>query len=233
MVDVALLVAEDLNLDVAGADDHLFEVALAVAKGRLRLAPAFQNLFLQFLRTVDRAHPASAAAPGRLQHQGIADLLGLLGDGLEIVAQNLCRRDDRHARLDGDPPGRGLVAKRAHRLGPRPDEGDARRVAGVDEIRVLGQEAIARVDRVRAAFLRNAYDFIDREIGLHRAKPFSDSVGLVRLEAVKAQLVLFCEDRDGLLTHLVRSPHDADRDFTAVGDENLLEIGHVCWSSRA
>jgi hypothetical protein len=45
-------------------------------------------------------------------------------------------------------PRAGLVAQRAHRLGGRPDEGDARRRAGVDEIGVLGQQAIARMDRI-------------------------------------------------------------------------------------
>ena len=39
-------VAEDLHLDVAGADDHLFKVALAIAKGGFGLAAAFEHLFL-------------------------------------------------------------------------------------------------------------------------------------------------------------------------------------------
>jgi hypothetical protein len=43
------LVAEDLHLDVAGALDQLFQIALAVAEGGLGLAPAFQHLRLQLV----------------------------------------------------------------------------------------------------------------------------------------------------------------------------------------
>jgi hypothetical protein len=46
-----------------------------------------------------------------------------------------------------------------------------RLVAGIDEIGVLGQQAVARVDRVGTAFLGDADDLVDREIGRHRPQP--------------------------------------------------------------
>ena len=42
VIDRPVLVAEDLHLDVAGVEDHLLEVALAVAEGVQRLAPALR-----------------------------------------------------------------------------------------------------------------------------------------------------------------------------------------------
>jgi hypothetical protein len=45
VVDVARDVAEDLHLHVAGAQDHLLEVALAIAEGGLGLAPALAAPF--------------------------------------------------------------------------------------------------------------------------------------------------------------------------------------------
>jgi hypothetical protein len=153
-----VLVAEDLHLDVAGAQDHLLEVALAVAEGGLGLAPALADLLLKLFGAVDRPHAAPAAAPGGLEHQGIADFCGRLRDGLHVVAEDLGRRDHRHARLDGHAARAGLVAERAHGLGLRADEGDAGRFAGIDEIGVLGQKPVARVDRVGAAHLGDADD---------------------------------------------------------------------------
>jgi hypothetical protein len=100
------------------------------------------------------------------------------------------------------------------------------RVAGIHEIGVLRQQAVARVDRVGAAHLGDADDLGDGEIGRDRAQPLADLVGLVGLEPVEAQLVLLGVDRDRPLAQLVGRAHDADRDFAAVGDEDLLELGH-------
>ncbi len=49
MVHATMLVSEDLHFDVAGAQDHLFEIAFAVAKGRFSLAPALQHFFFDFV----------------------------------------------------------------------------------------------------------------------------------------------------------------------------------------
>ena len=226
MVDIAVAVAEDLHLDVAGAGDHLLEIALAVAEGGLGLAAAFLDLVLELGLGMNGAHAAPAAAPRRLEHQRIADLFGLGANGVHVVAQNLGRRDDRHAGLDRDAPRAGLVAERAHGLCPGADEGDARGVAGIDEAGVLRQKAVARMDRIGPGLLGHADDLWDREIGLDRPQPLADAVGLIGLEAVQPELVLFGEDRDGLLSHLVGRAHDADGDLAAIGDEDLLEFWH-------
>ena len=61
--NIALLVAQDLHFDVAGAQDHLFQIALAIAKGGLGLAAALADFQLQLIFRQDRAHTAPAAAP--------------------------------------------------------------------------------------------------------------------------------------------------------------------------
>jgi hypothetical protein len=226
VIDGAVPVAEDLHLDVARARDHLLEVARAVAEGGLGLAPALADLLLEFVLGLDRAHAPAAAAPARLQHQRIADFGRLAADGVHVVAEHLGRRDHRHARLDRHGPRARLVAERAHRLGARADEGDAGGVAGLHEIRVLRQEAVARVDRVGAAGLGHADDLGDREIGLHRPQPLADPIRLVRLEAVQRELVLLGVDADRALAHLVGGAHHADGDLAPVGHQDLAEFGH-------
>ena len=225
-----MAVAEDLHLDMAGPGDHLFQVALAVAEGGLGFAAAFQHLFLQLLGVGDGAHAAPAAAPGGLEHEREADLFGLLGDGVEIIAQHVRGGNDRHAGLDRDLAGGGLVAKRAHRGGLGADEGDAGFVAGIDEIGVFREQPVARMDRVGAGHLGDADDLFDAQIGGDGAQPFADAVGLVRLEAMQAQLVFFGVDGDGFLPHLVGRPHDPDGDFATVGNQDFLEVGHGVFS---
>ena len=226
VIDVAVLVAQNLHLDMPGAQDHLFQIALAIAKGGLCLAPAFTHLVGQLLGAIDRAHAAPAAAPAGLQHQRIAHLGGLTAHLVHIVAQHFGGGNDRHAGRNRHAPRRSLVAQRPHGGRRGADEGDARAFAGIDEIGVLGQKAISGVDRIGPRQLGDADDLGDAEVGPHGRHPLADPVGLVGLEAVQAQLVFLGKDRDGFLAHLIGGAHDANGDLAAVGDEDLLEVRH-------
>ncbi len=64
------------------------------------------------------------------------------------------------------------------------------------------------------------------QIGFDRAHAFADLVGLVGLEAVQAQFVLFGINCNGSLAEFVRRAADPNCDLTAVGDEDFLEIRH-------
>ena len=230
--DIARLVAQDLHLDMAGAQDHLFQIALAIAKGGLGLAPALAHLQFQLVLRQDRAHAPTAAAPGGLEHQGIAYRLGLLFDGSHILAQHLGCRNDGHARLDRDASRAGLVAQGAHGFRTRADEGDAGLIAGFDEIGVFRQKPIAGVDRIGPGHFGHADDFRDRQISPHRRQALTDQIGLVRLEAVQRKLVLFGIDRNGFLAHFIGRAHDANGNLATVGDKDLLEFGHGLTSGR-
>ena len=55
-------------------------------------------------------------------------------------------------------------------------------------------------------------------------RALADLVGLVDLEAVQRQLVLFGEDGDGADGEFIGGAQDADGDFGAVGDEQLADF---------
>ena len=65
--------------------------------------------------------------------------------------------------------------------------------------------------------------FIDLQIGFDRPLALPDQIGLVRLEAVKRQLVLFGIGRNGFEPQLIGSAKDADGNFAAVGDEDFFD----------
>ena len=226
MVNVALFIAEDLHFDMAGAQDHLLQIALAIAESGFGLAAPFAHFLLQFLFGHDRSHPAPAATPRSFEHQRIADLGRLGADRVHVFAQHFGGGDDRHARLHRDAASRGFVPQGAHRLGPRSDEGDAVLLAGIDEFRVFRQQAIARVDGIGTRRLGHADHLVNAEIGRDGAEAFTDAIGLIRFETVQAQLVLLGVDRDRFLAHLIGGAHDADRDLTTVRDQDLFKIGH-------
>jgi hypothetical protein len=82
------------------------------------------------------------------------------------------------------------------RLGRRADERDAGRGASAREAFVLGQEAVARVDRLRAAALRDLEDLAAVEVAFARRRR-SEPVGLVARGDVKRVRVGVRIDGDG------------------------------------
>ena len=116
-----------------------------------------------------------------------------------------------------------LVAEQLERLGGRPHEREPGGGAAPRELGVLGQEPVARVQRVAARGARRGDDAVDVEIG-RRAAPAQRlrRVGLARVQ--RARLVLGV-DRDAAQPARRGGAHHADRDLAAVGDEQALE-GH-------
>ena len=122
--------------------------------------------------------------------------------------------------------GRCFVAQAAHccRLGT--NESDASVSARIHKFGIFGQQAVTGVDRVGADIRRDADHFFDAEVGGDWTEPFTNAVGFVGFETVQAQLVFFRKHGDGFLAHLVGGPHDADGDFTPIGDKDFLKVGH-------
>ena len=212
---------------MARAQDHLFQIALAIAKGRLGLAAPFEDFILKLVRPVDRTHAAPAAAPRRLEHQGISNGCGLGADGIHILAQHFGRGDHRHTCGNRHAARRRFVAQGTHCRGFGANECDAFALARVDQFGVFGQKTIARVDRICAALFGDAHDFLNRQIGGHGAKTFANAIGFIRFEPVQAKLVLFGENGNGFFAHFIGRPHNTDCDFASIGNQDLGKFGHA------
>ncbi len=83
----------------------------------------------------------------------------------------------------------------------------------------LGEEAVARVDRVRAGLDRGRDDGVDVEVA-------RDPHRVVGRAHVRGGAVRLGEDRDRADAEVVRRAHDAQRDLATVGDEQGMD--HVC-----
>jgi hypothetical protein len=166
---------------------------------------------------------ASSPAPGDRLHE-------------QRVRQVACGLDQRvhvggrgHARQGGyaGRPGRrdraGLVAGERQHLRGRADECDPGVRAGLGQSGVLREEAVARVDGVRARADRDRHDPLRVEVGPHRVAALADLVGLVGLEPVLRPAVLVREHRHRARAELVGGPERPDGDLAAVGDQHLGE----------
>ena len=176
----------------------------------------------EILGAAHHVHAAPAAAGHRLDDHRIADrggdLLGLVDgpDRLDRPGQQ------RQARLLHQVAGDRLVADPLHHLGPRADEGDAVVGADLGEERILGEKAVAGMDRVGAGLQRGADDVRDVQValaGMGRA----DVHRLVG-EAHGGRFGIGGRvDRHGLDPQLAAGARDPERDLAPVGDQDLLE----------
>ena len=223
--DVAVLVGEELDFDVAGALDEFFEIDLAGAKGARGLVAGGDEGGGQLGWRLDGAHALAAAAGCCLEHDGIADFFGDL-EGFVGGCEAADRAGGaRHAGTVGGGAGAGFRAELAHGGGGRADEGDAGGGAGFGEVGVLGKESVAGMNGVRVAVASDFEDAVAAEIGVDRGRG-AEAIGLVGVEDVKRGAVGVGVDGYGRDAELTAGPDEAECDFAAVGDEDLAQGCH-------
>ena len=125
-----------------------------------------------------------------------------------------------------------LVAHRLDGLHVRPNERDPRRLQRLGETRVLGQEAVAWMDRLGAGLLGGLDNLVHHEIGLGgRRRP--DRHGLIGHPYMHRVAIRLGIDRHRLDAHAPCGLHDTAGDLAAIGDENFIEHGGQSYAGRA
>ena len=220
--DGAVMIAEDLELDVARVLDVLLDVDVADAEGRFRLALRGLERLAQLLHVADDAHAAPAAAGHRLDDHRQAEVLGDLRRLLLAVDRAVAAGQDRHARLLHGAARARLVAEQADHVRRGADELDVAGLADFREVGALGEEAVAGMDRVGAGDLGGADDRRHAEVAVGAARrPDADVlVGEAHVQRVFVRLGI---DRDGLDAELLAGVDHPQGDFSAVGDEDFFE----------
>ena len=115
-----------------------------------------------------------------------------------------------------------LVAHRRDRNGVRPDEGDPGGCERLGKGSPLGEEPVARMDRLGPALQAGVDDPVDDEIrGRGRRRPDRDRlVGHLHMEGVTVDIAI---DGDGCDPHPARGFDDANGDLAAIGDQDFPE----------
>ncbi len=166
MDHVAMVVAEDLDLDMARPRQVLLQVALGPPKS----PNGFALGRLQGLRRLGRRghdpHPPAATAERRLDRHrppdGVPELDDLDGPGKSLVGPG----DGGDPGLDGGGTAADLVAHDLNGIGRRAHPAHSCAGHGPGEVRVFGQEAVAGVDGVGAAARDGIEEALDREVAL-------------------------------------------------------------------
>ncbi len=220
--DVAVLVAEHLDLDVARIDDELLDEHPIVAEARLGLRAGRAEPLLGLLGVEGDAHALAAAAGRGLDHDGVADLGGDLDGVLGIRDLAEVAGHGRHLGLGRGLLALDLVAHGGNRARVGTDEDDAGLLQSHRERLALGQEAVAGMDGLRARGEASLDDLVDQQIRLGRWRR-ADGDGLVRHLHMQAVPVGVGVDRNRLDAHLAGRLDDAAGDLAAIGDQDFLE----------
>ncbi len=220
--DVTVVVAEHLDLHVAGVDHRPLEDQLIVAEAAFRLLTGAFQLGGDLLRFGDHAHAAPAAAGAGLDHQRQAHGLRFLYQGVVALVLALVAGHTGHAGLLHGDLGQPLGAHQADRLGGRADKGDAGLRAGGGEVRVLGQKAVARVHRVGAAAAAGVQQRRHVQVGLGGSGG-ADAHRLVGQLHMAGAGVRLGEHRHRAIAQRASALQYPAGDFAAVGDQYFLK----------
>jgi hypothetical protein len=217
----AVAVGQHLDLDVPRLFDELLHVQTVVAERGARLAARARRRGRDLGLAAHEPHALAAAARGGLDHDGRTDVEDPAPD--RLVRQALRGAGhDRHAGLLHRLARGHLVAHAPHHVARRPDEDDAFLVAQVREGAVLGEEAVAGVDRLGLGAPRDLEDAVHAQVRLARRRR-SARVSLVGEADVQRVAVDVGVDRDRRDPELAAGADDAHGDLAAVGDQDLVE----------
>ena len=222
MHGIAVIVAENLHLDMARLLDIFLDQHAVVAEGALGLALGRRQRLAEMVGVVDLAHALAAAAGARLDQHRIADLARLGGQHHVLLRLAVIARHHRHAGLFHQPFRRVLEAHRADRIGRGADEHQPRRRHLVDEIRVLRQEAVAGMDRLSTGGEGRLDDALADEIAFGRRRG-ADMHRMVCKLGVQRAAVGVGIDGDGGDAHAAGGADDAAGNFAAICDQDFRE----------
>ncbi len=225
--DVAMRIRQHLELDVARLLQELLHVDLFVAERRAGFRLRDGDGIEQRRFRVHHAHAAATAAAGRLDDHGVADFAGDAQVLVSVRAERAVGAGHAgHAVRLHHLDGRHLVAHHANGLGLGADEHEAALLDALREVRVLREEAVARVDAHRVRDFRGADDRRHVEVAQRRRRR-PDADGLVREQHVLQAVIGGRVHGSRADAEFAARAQDSQRDLATIGDDDLLEHGHL------
>ena len=225
--DVAVGIREQLHLDVPRRGDQPLQQQGVVTERRGRDPAGGRQGLGELGHRQDGQHSLPTAACGWLHENREAEFDRC---GLQLLLGQTGRRDTfdhrdaglRHVLLRPD-----LVAHQAERGDARPDEGDSCDITRLREFGILGEEAVAGVDRLCAAGLRRLDDRLDLEVARLRCCR-ADAHGRVGIRHMLRAAVGVAVHGDAADSEFAQCADDAAGDLAAVGHEDCSEhrAGH-------
>ena len=220
--DRAAAIADDLDLDMAGAGHQALDQDRAVAKGGcgFRLAA-----LVRLGDLIDRRHdphPATAAAGDRLDHHCAAVAKRLKEGGrFRAIDRSGAAGQDRHIMFGGQGPCLRFVAEQFQRIDGRSDEGDPLLVAAPGQLGTLSEEAVAGVQGIATSGFCRLDHCLDIEVRARSGAVQRDR--LIGAADVERTGVVLGVNGDGADSQFSCGANDSDGDLAAIRDQELVD----------
>ncbi len=219
---IAVFIGQHLELDVARILDELLHVKFAVAECIRRLGVGRMEKIGQLVGRAHNPHAAPAAAGLGLQNDRepnlLCPLLRLFHGGENAVGAG----QNRHLGLLHRLARLFFLAHQPRHFRRRSNELDIRSAANLGEVRVLAQQAVARMNRVDVSDLsgRDHRGHIQIAVAQPRRTNADCLVGKTDVQRIA---IGFAIDRDRANAEFLARIQNAQRDFATIGNQNLTK----------
>ncbi len=222
---IPVVIGQNLHLDMPSALQETFDIDATIAKCRLRRGTGSRVRTGQLTASAHDRHSPPATAGNRLDDDRISDPLSDFLGLQTIFDSPRATRQHRQAGRRGHLAGLRLVAQPAHHVCGRADENESLRLAHLGEIGILGEEAVAGMDRVDAGPQRGFQN--SRRVKIAAPGRRGSNVDTLVGETQRGRVAI----SGGMHHHrtyaqLTAGTGDPQRDLTAIGDQNSREHCH-------
>jgi hypothetical protein len=226
------VIGQHLELDMPRPVEKFLHVDLVVAEGSLRLGSGHADGMQQRRFAVHDPHATATTATRGLDDHGKADITSNTEEVVGLVSERTVgSRNAGHTGGLHRADRRDLVAHQPDGLGARANEGKAALLDTLGEVSVLREETVAGVDSDRVGDLGGADERRHVEVAVARRRR-TDAYRFVGEQHVLEIPIGGGVHRNRLDAELAAGAQDAQRDFAAVRDEDLVEHGWPCGPIR-
>ena len=211
---IAVMIADDLDLNMPRLLNHLLDINFARLEGPLRFARSIADSRFQFALRIHAPHPLAAAARGGLQQHRITNFPRQLARMLQIRGRLFAARHHRNIHLLRQSSCRGLRAQPPDGIGRRSNKHDPRSLARRRKLAILAQKSVAGMDRLGAVLPRRIQNPLNVQIAFHAFR-------LVRQPDMQRGAIDIRKNRDTRNIQLPQRPNHAHRNLSPIGNQHL------------
>ncbi|MNT03455.1 hypothetical protein D3C72_1379920 [compost metagenome] len=218
-----MAVRQKLKFHVPGVAQQLFQIQVRSAETALGDQPRPPPFGVYVLRAMHGNHADTAAARGRLDQYRITQFPRRLAHRIKVSAQHRAAGRHRHAQRGHRIARLRLVPQHPDPARRRAHENHARLLHGLGKVSVLGQEAIARMQRVRAGLARNAQQGVTVQIALRGGRG-ADRHRRVRFTQIRKIAVRLGIHGNRFQAQRAQRPDDTPGNRAPVGNDDSFHI---------
>ena len=228
MGDISVTVCQDLDLDMPGIFNGLFNIDAVVIKGQQGFRPGLFDLCVQIGIVPQFPDTPAPAAGRRLEHNGITVLIRECGDRINPGFsgwQAFRAWNDGDTRTSGYFPGDHLISQISNDMGWWANENDTGFFTGFRKLKALREKTISGMNGVYVLFAGCPDNLLGIKVVFYRM--IADHHGFIGKAEIVGVTVRFFVNGNSRNIQFLQCSSDPEGNLTAVGNQYLLDFFHA------